>query len=71
MLPLDPRLGVDGFRGPAYFLALADIRRFLPMHQWGDFAFTEQFAKAYPSFAETIVPITAAGQRFDFFEGHS
>jgi hypothetical protein len=70
MLPLDPRLGEDGFRGPAYFLELADIRRFLPMHQWGDFAFTQRFAKAYPGFAETIVPITAAGQQFHIPSGH-
>jgi hypothetical protein len=65
MLPLDPRLKEDGFRGPAYFLALADIRRFLPMHQWGDFAFTARFAQAYPDFAGAIVPVTATGQRFE------
>jgi hypothetical protein len=65
MLPLDPRLKEDGFRGPAYFLALADIRRFLPMHQWDDFAFTERFAKAYPDFAGAIVPVMETGQRFE------
>jgi hypothetical protein len=66
MLPLDPRLGEDGFRGPAYFLALADIRRFLPMHQWGDFAFTQRFTERYPDVAGTIVPVTATGQTFEF-----
>lgn len=39
MLPLDPRLGEAGFWGPAYFLETAEIRRFLPMHQWGEFDF--------------------------------
>lgn len=64
MLPLDPRLGEDGFRGPRHFLELADIRRFLPMHQWGDFAFTEQFLSRCPEFREQTVPITGEGQVF-------
>ncbi len=66
MLPLDPRLGEDGFRGPRYFLELAHIARFLPMHQWGNFAFTEQFLAQYPAFAPQTVPITRRGQMFDF-----
>ena len=64
MLPLDPRLGEDGFRGPKYFLDLADIRRFLPMHQWGDFAFTEQFLAACPQFRDRTVPVVRQGQQF-------
>lgn len=64
MLPLDPRLGEDGFRGPRYFLELADIRHFLPMHQWSGFDFTDQFLAQYPPFAAQTIPITAAGQRF-------
>ena len=66
MLPLDPRLGEDGFRGPRYFLELADIRRFLPMHQWGDFALTERFLARHPQWADRVVPITAEGQQFTF-----
>lgn len=66
MLPLDPRLGEDGFRGPKYFLELADIRRFLPMHQWGDFGFTGKFLEAYPQFAGRTVPVERIGQRFSF-----
>lgn len=66
MLPLDPRLGEDGFRGPRYFLELALIARFLPMHQWGNFAFTEQFLAQYPAFAPQTFPITRRGQMFDF-----
>lgn len=68
MLPLDPRLGEDGFRGPCYFLELAGITRFLPMHQWGDFGFTEQFLSKYPDFAPRTVPVTRCGQTFDFHE---
>ncbi len=64
MLPLDPRLGEDGFRGPRYFLETADIRRFLPMHQWGDFGFTEQFLIRYPEFRDRTLPVTAEGQVF-------
>ena len=70
MLPLDPRLGDDGFRGPAYFLELADIRRFLPMHQWGEFGFTDNFLTRYPGFANRTVPVCREGQLFDFKEEH-
>ena len=68
MLPLDPRLGEDGFRGPRYLLELADVRRFLPMHQWEDFSFTEKFLAGYPGFAPLTVPVTANGQVFEFEE---
>lgn len=64
MLPLDPRLGEAGFRGPAYFLELADIKKFLPMHQWNDFGFTERFLQARPEFADRTLPITKEGQTF-------
>lgn len=66
MLPLDPRLGESGFLGPRYFLELADIDRFLPMHQWGDFGFTQRFLAQFPAFHTRTVPITACGQVFDF-----
>ena len=64
MLPLDPRLGEAGFWGPAYFLETADIRRFLPMHQWGDFAFTRKFLEKYPAFTDRTVPVERPGQVF-------
>ncbi len=66
MLPLDPRLGEAGFWGPAYFLETADIRRFLPMHQWGDFAFTGKFLEKYPAFAAVTLPLERPGQVFAF-----
>ena len=66
MLPLDPRLGEDGFRGPRYFLELADIARFLPMHQWGDFGFTARFLAAFPQFTGRTVPVENPGQAFLF-----
>lgn len=68
MLPLDPRLGEDGFRGPQYFLELADIRRFLPMHQWGNFNFTNQFLSCYTSFTSRTVYVNRFGQVFTFEE---
>ena len=66
MLPLDPRLGEAGFWGPAYFLEKADIRRFLPMHQWGDFDFTRKFLEKHPAFTDLTVPVERAGQVFQF-----
>ncbi|WP_295745583.1 MBL fold metallo-hydrolase [uncultured Oscillibacter sp.] len=64
MLPLDPRLGEDGFRGPRHFLETADICHFLPMHQWGDFGFTEKFLARCPEFRPQTVPVTEEGQGF-------
>jgi len=64
MLPLDPRLGEAGFWGPRYFLELAEIKTFLPMHQWGDFGFTKRFLDAYPEFADRTVPVERTGQVF-------
>ena len=66
MLPLDPRLGEAGFWGPAYFLETADIRHFLPMHQWGDFEFSRKFLEENPAFTERTVPVERAGQVFTF-----
>ena len=66
MLPLDPRLKEDGFRGPKHFLELAQIRYFLPMHQWGNFGFTEQFLSCYPEFTKQTYPVTHKGEVFEF-----
>lgn len=66
MLPLDPRLGKGGFLGAEYFLQTADIRRFLPMHQWEDFSFTQTFLQAFPAYSPVIVPVTKNGQSFSF-----
>ena len=66
MLPLDPRLNRDGFRGPKHFLEIADIRRWLPMHQWKKFSFTGQFLACYPEFKERTVPVASKGQVFEF-----
>ena len=66
MLPLDPRQGEDGFRGARYFLETAAIRRFLPMHQWEDFSFTDRFLAAFPQFAPVTEKVTHDGQIFVF-----
>lgn len=64
MLPLDPRLGEDGFWGPRYFLELADIARFLPMHQWEDFSFTDRFLAKFPDFEARTIPVAENSQAF-------
>ena len=66
MLPLDPRQETDGWRGAKYFLETARIRRFLPMHQWEKFGFTDGFLAAYPQFSEVTEKVTQNGQIFDF-----
>ena len=64
MLPLDPRLGEDGFRGPRYILEQARVERFLPMHLWGKFGFTEQFLSRYPQFRQQTMAVEREGQVF-------
>lgn len=64
MLPLDPRLGEAGFWGPAYFLETAEIRRFLPMHQWGEFDFARKFLEKHPAFTDCVLPVKEPGQVF-------
>ena len=65
MLPLDHRLGQDGFRGPDWFLQLMEVRSFLPIHLWRKFGFVEDFLTWYPRYrAITLLP-TADGQVFE------
>ena len=66
MLPLDPRLGKDGYLGPQYFLGLMDIRHFLPMHQWNDFDFTDAFLRDLPQFAPITTKIHYNSENFTF-----
>lgn len=66
MLPLDSRLGTAGFMGPKYFLELAEIQHFLPMHQWDNYRFTEEFLHLYPQFSSCTTPISRADQVFYF-----
>ena len=47
---------------------LADIRRFLPMHQWGNFNFTNQFLSCYTFFTSRTVCVNRAGQVFTLGE---
>ena len=66
LLPLDPRQERDGFRGAKHFLETADIRRFIPMHQWEKFAFTDDFLAQYPQFRSVTEKVYQNGQIFDF-----
>lgn len=64
MFPIDPRLGEDGFRGARYFLELTDTACLLPMHQWEQFSFTQDFLAACPAFAGQVRMAERNGQCF-------
>lgn len=64
-LLLDPRQETDGFRGIPYFMELANIQKVIPMHQWGNFAFTHAFLARYPEYAEKLLPVVQTGQVFE------
>lgn len=64
MFPVDPRLGEDGFRGARYFLELTDTACLLPMHQWEQFSFTQDFLAACPAFAGQVQMVERNGQCF-------
>lgn len=64
MFPIDPRLGEDGFRGARYFLELTDTACLLPMHQWEQFSFTQDFLAACPAFAGQVRMVKRNGQCF-------
>ena len=66
LVPLDPRQKEDGFRAAKYLLELAQIRRLIPMHQWGDFAFTDAFLARYPEYTAKLLPVLRTGQGFEF-----
>lgn len=66
LLPLDPRLREHGFLGPKYFLELADVRHFIPMHQWRKFSYTQEFLARYPAFTKKTFPVSKLGQSFEF-----
>ena len=66
MIPLDPRQNEDGFRTANYYFEIADIRRFIPMHQWGNFAFTDAFLSKHPVYAPKTFPVAQTGQVFEF-----
>ena len=66
MVPIDPRQETDGFRGAQHLLSLARVQRCLPMHQWENFSFTEEFLRTYPEFSAQIVPVTRLGETFTF-----
>lgn len=66
MVPLDPRQKEDGFRCANYFLEIAEIHRLTPMHQWGDFGFTDAFLARYPEHTAKLFPVLHTGQVFDF-----
>ena len=65
MLPLDPRLEENGFLGPDYFLNLAEVERFFPIHLWRKFAFVEAFLTRHPEYRKKTLLPTADAQVFE------
>lgn len=66
LVPVDPRQNEDGFRTANYLFALSDIRHLIPMHQWGNFSFTDTFLAKYPQYADRVFPVAQTGQVFEF-----
>ena len=61
-VPLDGRLKEAEDWGLRYLLDLAELGTVIPMHQWEDFAFTDEFLSAYPQFAPITVKIHRDGE---------
>ena len=53
---------VSGAATPEEALDLAELGTVIPMHQWEDFAFTDEFLSAYPQFAPITVKIHRDGE---------
>jgi len=64
MVPLDPRQEAAEDWGLLYLLAVAQVERVLPMHQWEDFSPTARLKSRHPELTETILEITGNGQVF-------
>ena len=64
-LLIDPRQEKNAFLGADHFLKLAKIRRFIPMHQWGKFEFTNAFLAKYPQYREKTLPVLHTEQVFE------
>ncbi|SCW50743.1 hypothetical protein SAMN02910456_01495 [Ruminococcaceae bacterium YRB3002] len=61
MLPLDPRWYDYGIRTVDYYLGLADIRRFTPMHLWEQYDFVTDYLKHSPVAAEKMIAVNPDG----------
>lgn len=65
MLPMDPRQEAAGYLAAAYYLQLCEIRHCFPMHQWGNFGFTEGFLKGFPQYRGIVMPIHHCEETFE------
>lgn len=57
MLPMDPRIGNNGERTVEYYLNLADVNYFTPMHLWENYDYIGTFAKRHPSYCEKMIAV--------------
>lgn len=66
LFPLDGRLQAAEGWGLRALLETADVRAVIPMHQWGDFSPTARFLAANPQWQDTLLPVAAEGQCWEF-----
>jgi len=63
MLPLDPRWDDFAFRTIDYYLSIADIKRFTPMHLWEKYDYVTDYIKHNPDTAGKIIAVNPDGCR--------
>lgn len=63
MLPLDPRWDDFAFRTIDYYLSIADIKRFTPMHLWEKYDYVTDYIKHNPDAAGKIIAVNPDGCR--------
>ena len=55
MLPLDPRFGDNGEQCLKYYLELAKIKCFSPMHLWENYDYISFFSNKYPQYKNRMI----------------
>lgn len=65
MAPLDPRLGDAYGMGIEHLMKNVPVRKVFPMHVWEKYDWIERYRREHAADAEKIVPIRAAGERFE------
>ena len=55
MLPLDPRYDDVGYKTVRRYMNVAQIKRWSPMHLWGNYEFVDQFLEERPRYASNMI----------------
>ena len=61
MLPMDPRFGDMGVETVLYYLKIAQIACFSPMHLWDNYDYIGYFAEKYPQYAKKMLAVNSTG----------